>query len=244
VHVGFTQVCLGGGVVEVARDKTFKRVVARTRATGAANVLVPQGAYFYRVRCDGGDGAQGSVQVVRDSGRAPLPKAAARTTIEMDGREYTVLYQNLLPELTLSWRRAPKRASYTFVVKPKQGKERRYPSASGDLSLRTGDVAEGSYTVWGEADGGSKSEQSRIVIEFDNATASASIDGVEVKDGKVHVKGAVIDGSTVSAGGAPVELDRHRRFETELAPGTGEDGVGIRIAHPKLGIHYYVMRLM
>ena len=244
VHVGFTQACLGSGVVEVAHDRAFKRVVARVRSTGAANVSIPAGSFVYRVRCDAGDGAQGTIQVVRDSGRAPLPRAAARTTIEMDGREYTVLYQNLLPELTLSWRHAPKRAGYTFVVKPKAGKERRIASASADLALHPGDVAEGSYTVWGEADGGAKSEQSRIVIEFDNATPSASIDSVEVKDGKVHVKGAVIDGSSVSAGGAPVELDRHRRFDTELAPGTGEDGVGIRIAHPKLGVHYYVTRLM
>jgi hypothetical protein len=56
------------------------------------------------------------------------------------------------------------------------------------------------------------------------------------------VKGAVIDGSTVSAGPGAVTLDRHQRFDTELTPGPQEDGVGVRIAHPKAGIHYYVMR--
>jgi hypothetical protein len=243
VHVDFTQTCLGASVVEVARDRSFKRVIARSRATGAANATVPAGSFVYRVRCDAGGGAQGTIQVVRDSGRAQLPRAAARTTVEMDGREYTILYQNLLPELTLSWQRAPKRGGYAFVIKPKQGKQHRYTSASADLSLRAGEVLEGNYTVWGEADGGGKSEESRIVIEFDNATPSASIDSVEVKDGKVRVKGSVLDGSTVSAAGAPVELDRHRRFETEVAPRASEDGVSIRIAHPKLGIHYFVTRV-
>ena len=38
-------------------------------------------------------------------------------------------------------------------------------------------------------------------------------------------------------------LDRQRRFDTEVAPGTDEDGAAIRIAQPKLGVHYYVMRL-
>jgi hypothetical protein len=52
----------------------------------------------------------------------------------------------------------------------------------------------------------------------------------------------VLEGSSVTANGVAVTLDRHRRFTTELAPGTGQDGVAIRIAHPKLGVHYYVLR--
>jgi hypothetical protein len=242
VHVSFLQTCLGSGVVEVARDRSFKRVIARSRAIGAANVTVPAGAFSYRVRCDGGSGAQGTVQVVRDSGRAPLPRTAARTTVDMDGREYTILYQNLLPLLTLSWRHAPKRGPYTFTVKSKQGQPRKYPSSGADLSLRAGELADGSYAVWCEADAGGKSEESRIVIEFDNATPSASIESAEIKDGKVHVKGTVLDGSTVSTSAGPVEL-RRGRFETDVAPGTGEDGVAVRIAHPKLGVHYFVTRI-
>jgi hypothetical protein len=198
--------------------------------------------FSYRVRCDGGKGATGTVHVVKDSGRTPLPKAAARTTVEMDGREYTILYQNLLPELQLSWRTAPKRAKYTFVIKPAHGAEKRVASATPSVKLAAGDLREGSYKVWAEPDGGSRSEDSRIVIEFDNAAQSASIDGVEESGGKLHVKGTVIESSTVSAEGAAIELDRHRRFEADLTPGDAADGVGVRIAHPKAGIHYYVMR--
>jgi hypothetical protein len=46
----------------------------------------------------------------------------------------------------------------------------------------------------------------------------------------------------VSVNQLPVELDRQRRFTTEAAPAEGQDGIGVRIAHPKAGIHYYVMR--
>lgn len=242
LRIAFGDACPSTGVVEVAKDRGFKKVIARSGGAGGANVLVPAGTFSYRVRCDGGKGATGTVHVVKDSGRTPLPKAAARTTVEMDGREYTILYQNLLPELQLSWRTAPKRAKYTFVIKPAHGAEKRVASATPMVKLAAGVLREGSYKVWAEPETGSRSEDSRIVIEFDNAAQSASIDGVEASGDKLHVKGTVIESSTVSADGAPIELDRHRRFAADLRPSEGEDGVGVRIAHPKAGIHYYVMR--
>jgi hypothetical protein len=161
----------------------------------------------------------------------------------MDGREYTILYQNLLPELTLAWRTAPRgRSKYTFVVQPAKGAAKRLVGTAPTMQLVAGELREGSYKVWVEPDAGSRSEESRIVIEFDNAAQSASIDSFDASGGKLRVKGTVIESSTVSAGGAPVSLDRQRRFAAELAPGPDEDGAAVRIAHPKAGIHYYVMR--
>ncbi|HEX5061256.1 MAG TPA: hypothetical protein VFV99_17940 [Kofleriaceae bacterium] len=242
LRVAFDQACPSGGTVEVAKDRAFKKIIARSGGTGAANVLVPAGSFNYRVRCAGGRGASGTLRVAKDSGRTPLPKAAARTTVEMDGREYTILYQNLLPELTLAWKTAPRGAKYTFVVKPGRGADERIASATPTTKLAAGDVREGSYKVWCEADGGRRSEESRIVIDFDNAAQSASIDAVEVSGTTMRIKGTVIESSTVTAHDAAIGLDRHRRFDAELTTREGEDGVGVRIAHPKAGIHYYVMR--
>lgn len=244
VRIAFGQACPGAGVVELAKDRSFKKVLARSGGTATANILAPAGTYNYRVRCPGGAGASGTLRIVKDSGRTPLPSAAARTTIDMDGREYTVLYQNVLPQLTLGWRTAPRgRSKYTFVIKPtKKGAERRLVATSSTLKLAPGELREGSYKVWVEPDSGSRSEESRIVIEFDNAAQSASIDSVDTSGGKLRVKGTAIESSTVSANGTPVDLDRHRRFTTELTPGADEDGASVRIAHPKAGIHYYVMR--
>lgn len=244
VRIAFAEACPGAGVVELAKDRSFKKVIARSGGTAAANVLAPAGTFNYRVRCPGGSGATGTLRIVRDSGRTPLPIAAARTSIEMDGREYTVLYQNVLPQLTLSWRTAPRSPSkFTFVVKPAKGAERRLVGTSATLKLAPGELREGSYKVWVEPDAGRRSEESRIVIEFDNAAQSASIDSIDTSGGKVRVKGTVIESSTVSANGTPVDLDRHRRFTTDLSPGPDEDGASVRIAHPKAGIHYYVMRM-
>ncbi len=243
LRVLFGEACPTTGVVEVAKDRSFKKPLARGGGTGGANVLVPAGVYNYRVRCVDGAGATGTVRIDRESGRAPLPKTAARTTVEMDGREYTILFQNLLPEVTLAWRKAPPKPSYTFVIKPAKGAEKRISNPGTTLKLPPGDLREGSYTTWVEAVLGARSEESRIVIEFDNAAPSASIDSVEIRgQGLLHVKGTVIDGSVVGAGGIVIPLDRHLRFESDLTPGPQEDGVGVRIAHPKAGVHYYVMR--
>ncbi|HEY5923546.1 MAG TPA: hypothetical protein VIV11_17820 [Kofleriaceae bacterium] len=241
LRVAFDQVCPAGGSVQVAKDRAFKLVVARSAGTGGANVRVPPGTYHYRVRCAGAKGATGTLRIAKDSGRTPLPKAAARTTVDMDGREYTILYQNLLPELTLAWRTAPRAAKYTFVIKAARA-DKRLASPTSTLKVPAGELREGSYKVWVETDGNRRSEESRIVIEFDNAAHSASIDAVDAAGNALRVKGTVIESSTVSANGTAIELDRHRRFNTELAPRDGEDGIGVRIAHPKAGIHYYVMR--
>jgi len=244
VRVRFGDACPGAALLEVAKDRSFKRVVARSgaRADGA-NVLLGAGSFAYRVRCDDGRGATGTIKVTRDSGRASLPKAAARTLVEADGREYTILYENLLPELTLSWRTAPAANSYTFLVKPKHGAAKRFASATPRTSLRAGELGEGRYEFWAESASGRRSEATQIVIDFNNAAASASLESVEVKGGKVRVRGVVIEDSTVTAGGTPVELDRHRRFNAEIAALASEDGVGLRIAHPRAGIHYYVMSI-
>lgn len=236
IRVTFSGAC----TVEVAKDRTFKRVIARSGGTDAANVLVPAGTSSYRTRC-GSKTTTGTIRIAKDSGRAPLPKAAAKTHVEMDGREYTILYQNLLPELTLSWKAAPKKPPYAFVLQSSGG-EKRFASGEPKVTIPAGQVKEGTYTVWVEPMAGAKSEQGKLVIEFDNAAPAASIDTVESNLGSITVKGVVIEGSKVSAGNTPVELDRHRRFTAQLTPGEAEDGAAIRITNPKGGIHYYVMR--
>jgi hypothetical protein len=242
VRVAFDQICPAGGSVEVAKDRAFKKIVARSGGVGGANVLVPAGSFQYRVRCAGARGASGTLRLAKDAGRTPLPKAAARTAVDIDGRDYTILYQNLLPELTLAWKTAPRAARYTFVINTGRGADRRIDSPRPTLKLAAGELREGSYNVWVEPMLGRRSEASQLVIEFDNAAQSASIDTVETTADKLRIKGTVIEGSTVSVNNAPVELDRHRRFTTELAPPQDGDGVGVRIVHPKAGIHYYVLR--
>jgi len=242
LRVRFGAACTGAGIVEVAKDRAFKRIVARSGGSDGANVLVPAGTFSYRVRCPHGKGASGTVRVAKDAGTRPLPKAAARTFVDLDGREYTILYQNLLPELSLSWRNAPTSLRYTFVIKPASGAEKRITSMTSATTLPAGELREGSYTAWAELDGGRKSEVGRIVIEFDNAAPSVSIDRVAAEGDGTRVSGTVIEGTTVSVTGTPVELDRHRRFTAVLPARDTDEAPAVRIAHPKSGLHYYVVR--
>ena len=239
VRIGFG---CGAATVELAKDRSFKKVLSKSRGTGSANVLVPAGSFVYRVRCETGKSPGGAIRVARDSGRAPLPKAAARTTVEADGREYTILYENRLPEVELVWKGAPASGQFGFVLEPKLGPPKRITASAPRFTFHSGELAEGSYRYWVENQAThARSQATTIVIDFNNAAASASIEAAEVKDGKVLIRGSVIEGSTVTVGGAAVELDRHRRFNAEAAPQPGDLGVGIRIAHPKAGVHYYVV---
>lgn len=242
LRVRFGAACTGAGTVEVAKDRAFKRIVARSGGSDGANVLVAPGTFHYRVRCPEGKGASGVVRVKKDAGTRPLPKAAARTFVELDGREYQILYQNLLPEISLTWKNAPNSLRYTFVVKPARGAEKRIPSMTSATTLEAGEIREGRYTAWAELDSGRKSEASRIVMEFDNAAPSVSIDRVTTDHGFLHVTGSAIEGTAVSVTNIPVELDRHRRFTARLPPENENEAPAVRIAHPKSGIHYYVVR--
>jgi hypothetical protein len=89
---------------------------------------------------------------------------------------------------------------------------------------------------------GRKSEVGRIVMEFDNAAPSISIDRVAADGNFLRVSGSAIEGTTVSVTNVPVELDRHRRFTATLPPESDDDAPAVRIAHPKSGVHYYVVR--
>lgn len=242
VRVRFGAACNGTGTVEVAKDRAFKRIVARSGGSDGANVLVPAGTYSYRVRCPQGKGASGSIRVAKDAGTRPLPKSAARTFVDLDGREYQILYQNLLPEISLSWKNAPRSLRYTFVIKPASGAEKRITSMTSATTLEAGDLREGTYTAWAELDGGRKSEVGRIAIEFDNAAPSVSIDKVAAEGDTLRVTGTVVDGTSVSVAGIPVELDRHRRFAAAVPAQRTDEAPAVRIAHPKSGVHYYVVR--
>ncbi len=242
LRVRFGAACAGAGIVELAKDRAFKRIVARSGGSAGANVLVAPGTFHYRVRCPQGKGASGTVRVAKDAGTRPLPKVAARTFVELDGREYQILYQNLLPEISLSWKNAPRSLRYTFVIKPPSGAEKRITSMSAATTLEAGEIREGKYTTWAELDNGRKSEASRIVMELDNAAPSISIDRVTVDNGFLRVSGSAIEGTTVSVTNIPVELDRHRRFSATLPPESDDEAPAVRIAHAKSGIHYYVVR--
>ncbi len=90
------------------------------------------------------------------------------------------------------------------------------------------------------------SPETYLMIDFDNAASHAVIYGPApvfgTTNGRVRVRGAVVEGARVSIGGQASQLDRHGRFDLEVAVPPNHDGLAIRIEDRQGRIHYYVRR--
>jgi len=249
VRIRFGSSCPSDGVVELARGRTFTRPLAYRGTGGAAIIVAPAGSTRYRLRCvEGGNTSSdvagtGTVRVARDSGVQPLPRGAPRTTVDADGRRYTVLYQNLLPELTFRWPRAPGAGGYVLRVEGgRQPVEQR--SSGSSVSFPTGRFDEGTYRfTFATADGATRSAPTTLTIDFDNAAPAAYVrqpaPGAPVS-GTVHVEGIALEGANVSVDGHALNMDAQHRFSGDVAGPTDEACLAIRIAHPQRGVHYYL----
>jgi hypothetical protein len=220
----------------------------RSFGTGNANVGLSPGANRYRLRCasggseTGGTVAQGTLIVRRDSGGQQLPRRPSRNVVDTDGRRYTLLYQNILPIVTVRWPNAPSGSSYTLHV----GSDT-FTANSPSHILESGQVGEGTHRVFFEAAGATpeRSQVTTLSIRYDNATTAAYIrqpdPGANVS-GTVTVSGTCVAGCTVSASGQDLPLDTAHRFSGEVSVPTDLDALAIRITHPRTGIHYYLRR--
>ncbi len=248
--------CGAGAYVEVARGGRFLPVgLADAPEEGAQERAVVlsfgDGSHAYRVRCPDqpAAGSSGEVRIRRDSGAVRLPRTPGRNALHADGRRYSVLYQNLLPELTLDWPEAP--AGEALTLKVREGKDRLDEIAVGTSSytFSSGKLGDGTYGFWFEVqrDPRLRSLETTVRIAFDNAAPTAEIhepdDGVLPADGKVVVSGVAVEGVRVSVGATAIPLDAQYRFRGEVAVSPGDRFIAIRIAHPTRGVDYYLRRI-
>jgi hypothetical protein len=236
----FSAVCPGSAVVSRADG------AATVRGEHKAAMSLAAGRHEYAIRCIGPDGveekaaASGTVTIVPDAARAELASLPPSTVVDMDGRRYTVLYQNLLPSVIARWIDAPKAGSYALFVDKARTK-----STTPKQSLKPGSIGEGTHTLHFETeDGSQKSAETTLVIKFDNAAPAASVrdpvDGSFHPGDSVKVSGVVVEGWTVSVNGAAVPLDEQKRFSTTATVPPGENALVLRLSHPKRGTVYYV----
>jgi hypothetical protein len=255
--------CGAGAYVEVTRGGRFLPAgladMAGTAGTGgsdgaqhAAALSLGEGGHVYRVRCPDqvAAGPSGIFRVVRDSGAARLPRAPGHNTLHADGRRYSVLYQNLLPDLTFDWPDAPPAEPLTLKVRTSKDSVDAVPLAStNSYSFPSGKLGDGTYAFWFELqrDAHLRSLDTTVRVGFDNASPAAEIhepdDGFEPKDGKVVVSGVAIEGARVSVGDTPIALDAQYRFKGEISVAPGDRSIAIRIAHPARGVQYYLRRI-
>src|SRR5258706_1198190 len=241
VRVVFANLCQGEGEVEFTGAATRGKW-AHTRGTGSAVMLGGPGKNRYRVRCLDESGvsdvkAEGTIAIVKDSGAAQLPRRALHNTIDADGRRYTVLYQNLLPQLTVEWPTAPTGKSFVLHVEPDHGDPHTVDTRTASVKFPSGKLTEGTYSLWFEIpdDPGHRSPKTTLRIDFDNAAPAANIQepaaGIPLS-GSVTVAGVAVEGAKVSVNGADLPLDAQFRFRDQASAKAGESSLPIRISHP------------
>ncbi len=245
----FGSKCSGVGVLEMLAPGGH-RPVAGSRGTGKGNLLIPPGRHAYQLRCVGDNGvggvvAHGVVRVVHDSGLARLPRTPPATLVDTDGRHYTVLYQNLLPVITVRWPNAPSASSYTLRVDGNHTDT----DPESQHHFAPGEMTEGTHHLQYEVRGAPNqhSRQTTLAIHFDNAAPKASVR--EPENGSFHagqtiqVSGVALAGWAVSVHGKNLPLDAQQRFSGQVTVPGDQTGIAIRIAHPARGVHYYVRRV-
>jgi len=253
VRVNFAQSCPGEGRVEVSnRLNSFAQSKSVAEGSGSTRVWAERGSNYYRVLClvDGVPtakaAASGHLVVRRDSGMARLPKKATANRVEADGRFYRILYQNLLPVLTFTWKKAPPAPGYKLILEPTSGDRIEVAGTQANHTFKAGQLREGTYRFWFEPDGSTrKSKIGTIAIQFDNAAPTAYIRSPAHGarwEGKIRVTGVALEGWNVSIGGAPVPLDKQHRFDTTMVPPAEEQAIAIRLSHSSRGTHYYLRR--
>jgi hypothetical protein len=253
VRVHLDGVCDGDALVELASGHGKRSVFVHGGGPAAAVVPLGVGSFGERVRCVDAQGRPvegrqpAKLQVVRDSGAQPVPRTAPHDFVDADGRHYSVLYQNLLPQITMRWPRAPQGAKTSAHVEMAKGQVQVF-GASDATTASAGALAEGSYRFWFEVDGdpATRSPDTTLRVAFDNAAPAAElqlpIEG-QASAGSVTVAGVAVDGATVSVDGAPMPLDSALRFRGDVAAGVGTPpnrSIAVRIAHPSRGVHYYL----
>jgi hypothetical protein len=239
--IGFTASrCAGITVLELGAGKR------ETIGSGRVSAAFPAGAQRYRLRCDGDKQpfAEGTMSVLHDGGSRRLPSAAPVNRIDTDGRRYTILYQNLLPKVSVRWPSAPSTGPFTLSVLS-QGKTRQFKAGAASYGLPAGTLGEGSHELWFEA-GGQRSRSTTVVVQFDNAAPTASISAPAergfARGASVAVAGMALPGWTVTVAGHDLSQDAQQRFSGDVqAPGDVR-ALAIRFSHPQRGVHYYLRR--
>ena len=251
VTIPFPKECASEGVVETSPRANFKSRVTIAKGTGRANIRIPRGALYYRVRCinDGvlqtNASARGRLRVIRDRATQPLPKQASSSPVDADGRRYRVLYQNRLPAIVFNWPNAPKGGSYRFFLTPTTGPQESHTTNKPSFKMRTGALAEGQYQYYFET-GSKRSKTSTLSIEFDNAAPSTFLRlpkiGERWTGDSVKVQGIALTGSSVEVGNTSVSVDKNGRFSSNVPLKEGEESLAVRVVHRKQGVHYYIRR--
>lgn len=248
VRLELGDACAGEGTLELgAPGGTFDRV--RRPAEGSAIVALAAGRHAYRITCGaaGGRGVSGRISIENDAGIRPLPQSAQRVSVDADGRQYTVVYQNRLPTVSFRWPGASPVGPYTLTIASGgRSVQRRGPRPT--QTIRSGGLPEGTHRFTFESADGRRSRAGTLSIRFAGGAANTAYltspdDGAPRRGDTVVVSGGALRDSTVSiVGGGPLEVDAQGRFHASITAPTRDDALAVRVVHRSAGTHIFLRR--
>lgn len=244
VEVNFPKNCGEGRRLRIGASRV---VLPRKSGGESAIVSLNAGSHNYEVVCSGVPQGKGTIQITRDQGTADLPRLAPATIVDVDGRKYTILYQNLLPEIRVSWPKAPKASEYHLVMTSGSSKKT-FITNKPKYIFKSSSIAEGNHSfVFRTLDASpTESPETTVKIRFDNAAPAAVVRAPQNRKFKagetVDVAGSALPGWVVTAQGAPLALDPNRRFAGQVQSTADQRALAIRFEHRERGVHYYLRR--
>jgi hypothetical protein len=243
VRFTFAGACPGQGLLQLLQAGKAR---AYAVGSGSAALPLPLGQHRYELRCAGEPAlkAKGAVEVLRDAGTRRMAGPQPATTLQADGRDYTVLYQNRLPDITLVWRDAPASQGVSLVHEF-QGKSSTLAVTGAEHVFASGSLAEGRHVVH-FVGGGKLSRRTTVNVAFDNAAPKAAIDTpvkVDTEPGaELTVSGIALPGWDVAIEGQPARRDAQGRFSLPVSWPLERRALAIRLGHPERGTHVYLRR--
>jgi hypothetical protein len=239
------------GVIRLNRAKSSLPGGNHARGSQSVALTLAPGKTPYSLHCIDESGREGppkitaAITVLQDGGSRPVPKEAPSTFVEVNGRAYTVLYQNQLPRVTFKWSKAPPdAASFKLHLRGPSG-SRTISASSPTHSFASGALGEGTHTVHFEG-GGQLSRQTSVTILFDNATPTASLTTPSLSGAKpgseITLAGTALPGWDVEVDGKSVGQDAGSRFSVKTQVPESGRPVSVRLTHPTRGTHVYLRR--
>ncbi len=239
----------GSACAETATLQLFSGGRARQYAAGREAVALGMkpGSYRYELRCapDNAKVAKsGSVTVLKDAGTSGLARHPPTSTLQADGRNYTVLYQNRLPGIELSWP-SPPSSKQLRLIHQSAGAKQTLDLTEPAYKFTSGSLSEGKH-VFSFVGGGKVSRQTTVSILFDNAAPKASLNTpvtLSAKPGTpVAVSGTALPGWDVMVEGRPAQRDPQGRFSLDATLPTELRALAIQLSHPERETHVYLRR--
>jgi hypothetical protein len=240
VRFSFGDACPEAGVLQILGGSF-------ATGRGAVALAMKAGNHRYELRCESSRASvvrRGRVSVVKDGGTRALARHPPSTVLQADGRNYTVLYQNRLPKITLAWPSPPAKGGATLVHEF-GGKGEKLQLGSPSHTFASGQLEEGKHAFY-FVGGGKISRQTSLSIKFDNAAPTASLNTpvqVPARSGEaLTVSGTALPGWDVHVEGQPAKRDAQGRFFQATVMPAERRAVVIRISHPERGTHVYLRR--